>query len=136
MSDNVEINVNLLLFSVGGVHFGVDAEQVTEIAAYGGEPFDDLHWFHTELEYDGVPPTYHSPTIVTVRTKNDQSYRVIIDSMEDITEFNQNDINLFPPLLEPFAIRRGLWGVLHGNGHLVLLIDFQLLLKQNRSKIN
>ena len=135
MNDKGEIqlaSVNLLLFSVGGVHFGIDAEQVAGIAVYDGDQAEDLFWFHEELEYEDAAATYASPTVVTIRTGGVQSYRVIIDSMEDIAEFSQDDIRLFPALLEPFAIRRGLWGILPRNGFMVLLVDFQRLLRNKR----
>ncbi len=129
-------SVNLLLFSVSGVHFGIDAEQVSGIAVYDGDQAEDLFWFHEELEYGDAAVTYASPTVVTIRTGGVQSYRVIIDSMEDIAEFSQDDIRLFPELLEPFALRRGLWGILPVNGIMVLLLDFQLFLNQKLTVIN
>lgn len=129
-------SLNLLLFSVGGVHFGVDAEQVAGIAVYSGEQADDLHWFHEELAYGDAAPVYCSPTVITIRTGNAPSYRVIIDSMEDIAEVGQNDIGLFPALLEPFVRRSGMWGILSRDGIMVLLVDFQLLLKQRRPAEN
>ena len=129
-------SVNLLLFSVGGVHFGIDAEQVAGIGAYDGDQAEDLFWFHEELEYGDASVSYASPTVVTIRTGDEQSYRVIIDSMEDIAEFSQDDIRLFPELLEPFAMRRGLWGILPVNDIMVLLLDFQLFLKQKQTVIN
>lgn len=135
MSDKDDVRLDLLLFSVGGVYFAADAGQVSGIAAYGGEQGDDLFWFHKELGYGDESTAYLSPTVVTIRTGNEQSYRVIIDSMDDIAEFQQNDIIPFPALLEPFAVRRGLWAILAGSSPIVLLVDFQLLLKQKRIKI-
>ncbi len=134
MSDNDDTRLDLLLFSVGGAHFGVDAGQVTGIAVYEGEQADDLFWFHTEMGYEDNSVTYNSPTIVTIRTGKGSPYRMIIDSMEDIAEFNLNDIRIFPAILEPFVIRKGLWGILSRNGIMVLLVDFQLMLKQKRIK--
>jgi chemotaxis signal transduction protein len=134
MSDSDDIRLDLLLFSVGGVHFGADAGQVVEIAVYGGEQADDLFWFHKELEYGDVAPTYFSPTVVTIRTGGVQPYRVIIDSMEDVAGFLQNDIRLFPALLEPFALKRGMWGILLLHGRMVLLVDFIRLLKERQSR--
>lgn len=132
MNDVRDIRLNLLLFSVYGVCFGVEAGQVTGITLYDGEQADDLFWFHEELGYDTAVATYISPTVVTIRTGCESSYRVIIDRMEDVTEFSQNDICLFPSLLEPFTLRKGLWGILPRNKIMVLLLDFQRLLKERR----
>lgn len=136
MNDNGDIRLDLFLFSACGVHFGVDAGQVAGVTLYDGESADDLFWFHEELEFGDGAAAYLSPTIVTFRTEGVQSYRVIIDSMEDIAEFSQNDIRLFPALLEPFAIRKGLWGILPRNGNMVLLVDFHCLLKERHPEIN
>jgi chemotaxis signal transduction protein len=136
MSDPGDTKLNLLLFSVSGVHFGVDAEQVAEIADYDGENSEDLFWFHEELEYGAMAVRYASPTTISIRTGDEHSYRVIIDSMEDIAEFSLNGFHLFPALLKPFVVRKGLWGILTRNGKMVLLVDFQLLLKQKYSVTN
>ncbi|HXE96424.1 MAG TPA: hypothetical protein VN642_08465 [Dongiaceae bacterium] len=136
MSGEDDIRLELLFFSVGGVHFAVDSGQVAGIATYDGEQADDLFWFHEEMGYDGNSVSYHSPNIVTIRTGGVSSYRVIIDSMEDIAEFSQNDIRLFPPLLEVFSLRRGMWGVLPRHGRMVLLVDFKRLIREIRPDIN
>lgn len=128
--------LNLLLFSVCGVHFGVDAGQVSAVTAYDGEQGGDLFWLHEMLDYGDAAAGYVSPAVVTIRMAGAPPCQVVIDSMEDITEFSLNDIHLFPALLEPFAIKRGMWGILPLNGKMVLLVDFQLLLKQKRSGMN
>lgn len=136
MSDKGDIRLDLLLFSVSGVHFGVDAGQVAGIAVYDGEQADDLSWFHEKMGFGTKTVRYHSPTIVTIRTRAEVPCRVIIDSMEEIAEFSQKDISLFPTLLEPFALQKGMWGILPRHGHMVLLVDFQRLIKERRHDIN
>ena len=134
MNDTGDMRLGLLLFSVCGVHYGVAAEQVAGISSFDGAAADDLFWFHKELEYGDASPPYVAPMVATIRTGCVQSYRVIIDKMEDIAEYSQNDIRLFPELLEPFALRRGLWGILLRNGTMVLLVDFQRLLQVKRTE--
>lgn len=135
MNDTASVGaVNLLLFAVGGVSFGVDADQVAEIATYHGETADDLFWFHEEMGYGSKVVTYHAPTIITIRTGGASSCRVIIDSMEDIAEFSHNELTLFPALLEPFVLRRGLWGILPRRGSMVLLLDFTCLLRERGNR--
>ena len=124
-----ELNaLSLLLFSVGGVCFGVDADQVSGISVYNGESDKDLFWFHEEMGFGGRPVEYVSPTIITIRDVV-EPYRVIIDSMEEIAEFRLNEIGLLPRLLEPFTLRRGIWGVLPRKGSITLLMDFKLFLR-------
>lgn len=134
MSDQSGKQLNLLLFSVGGVHFAIDAEQAAVMAPYAGEEADDLFWFHEELDFGAAEITYHSPTIVTIRTREGQPYRVIIDSVEHIGEFSLDDITPFPPLLEPFSLRMGMWGILVRNERVVLLLDLLRLLKERSLK--
>lgn len=133
MSDHRGTYLNLFLFSVGGIHFAIDAEQAVAMTPYAGEEAGDLFWFHEEIGFGDESITYDSPTIVTIRTRDAHPYRVVIDSMEDIAEFRQNDIRLFPELLEPFTLRNGMWGILPRNGHLVLLVDILRLLKGKTS---
>ena len=119
--------LNLLLFTVGGVCFGIEANQVEEMAAYRAEEENDLFRLHELLNYGYDSITYSSPTILTIRTGGFRNFRIIIDSMEDIAEFSQNDIQPFPALLEPFTLRKGMWGILLLDGKMVLLLDFQRL---------
>jgi len=132
MNDNGHTRLDLLLFSVSGIQFGVDAEQIAGMAAYTGEQADDLFWFHKELEYGDASTTYLSPTVLTIKTGAGRPYRVIIDAMADIAECSQTDIRLFPAHLESVAARKGMWGILLRQGGMVLLMDFQLLLKHNQ----
>ncbi|OGU13905.1 MAG: hypothetical protein A2076_13345 [Geobacteraceae bacterium GWC2_53_11] len=133
MSEQPGAYLNLFLFSVGGVNFAVDAEQAEGMVPYAGEEDPDLFWAHEELGFGTTPVSYRTPTIITIRTAGAQPYRVIIDAMEDIAEFSRNDIRLFPGLLEPAALRNGMWGILLREGSLVLLVDFQRLIQKKRS---
>lgn len=130
-----EMRLNLLLFAIEQVHFAIDADQVAAVNTYAGEQQDDLFWFHEVLGYGDKPVVYSAPVIVTIRTEHERTYRVIIDSMEDIAEFSHSSLRLFPPLLEPFALRSGMWGVLPRDGEMILLVDFKRLLKQRVSAV-
>ncbi len=129
MSANEDTCLNLLLFSVGGVYFGIDAELTAGITEYRGEEAEDLFWFHDVVGYGGSIPLYSTPTIVTVRLEGHHSYRVIIDKMEAIAEICSGDIRPFPPLMEAFALPKGMWGITVREGHMVLLMDFTRLVR-------
>lgn len=129
MSDQVGKQLNLLLFSVGGVRFAIDADQVTGMTPYAGEEADDLFWFHEELDYGRGTPAYDDPVIIAIRTEDATSYRVVIDRMEDVAEICALGIRPLPPLLEPLLLRKGMWGVAERGGQMVLLVDFQRLLR-------
>lgn len=130
MSNQSQSYINLLLFSVGGVYFAIDAEQACGMTPYTSEEMDDLFWFHEELGFGARAVTYVTPTVVTIRLPEDRSYRVIIDSLEDIEEFSRHDIRLFPELLEPVALQRGMWGIVVKDDRMILLVDFERLLRE------
>jgi len=125
--------LKLVLFSAGGVSFGVEAGEAENIAAYSGESGDDLFWFHDLIDYGDDSISYSSPTIISIKTEGPGSKRIIIDSMEDIAEFSQNDIRPFPPLFEQFALRKGMWGILIMEEKLVLLMDFGLMMRNRHT---
>jgi hypothetical protein len=126
----IDMSLDLLLFSVCGVHFGVEAGQINGVSSYIGERSEDIFWFHEEFEYGAGVKKYFSPTVISIKTADSKPYRLIIDSMEDIAGFSQSDIRLFPPLLEPLAMQKGFWGIIIRNGVMVLLIDFQIFLNR------
>lgn len=129
MSAPVEIRLNLMLFRVDGIPFGCDADQISRVDASPGTGDETLHWFHRELGFPR-PVDYHSPTALTVRGADPSPYRVVIDQLEQIAEVGLAEIRLLPAPVEPFALARGIWGVLPREGRLVLLVDFQLLGKR------
>ena len=133
MIDKDGTYLNLFCFSVGGVHFAVDAEQTVGMAPYTGEEAEDLKWAHEILGFGNKAVTYHSPTTVTIRTLDAQPFRVIIDSMEDIMEFSRDDIRLFPQLLEPVALKNGMWGIADKDDRMILLVDFTRLLRERKN---
>lgn len=132
MTAITDMRLNLLLFSVGGVRFGMDSELASGVTEYSGEQDGDLFWFHDELGYGCDTPVYRAPSVVTVRTADARPYRVIIDALEDVAEISAMDIRPFPVLLEAAALRKGLWGILLQNGSMVLLVDFKRAAQERR----
>jgi chemotaxis signal transduction protein len=132
MKSPEDLELNLLLFSVGGVHFGIHAGQVSEMRAYRGERGDDLFWFHEHLPCGDRALPCALPTVITIQSEQERSFRVIVDRMEDMGLFALSEIRLFPPLVEPFALSCGLWGVLPRPGKLVFLLDVERWLPGKR----
>ncbi len=116
-------SLNLLRFSVAGICFGVDADQVTAISAYRDATDEDLVWFHEPMGFGTRTVEYRRPNVITVRSR-DGLDRVVIDSMEDIAELSQSGIRPLPAVLEPFALQRGIWGVLVRQDSMTLLLYF------------
>ena len=119
-----ELQLNLLLFTVGGVSFAVDAGQVGGMSGYLPEESGSLRWFHEVLGFNGREVIYRAPTVLSVKGVESGSCRVVIDAMEDIAEYGLHDIAPLPALLEPYAIRHGMWAVLKRDTGLTMLVDF------------
>lgn len=125
--------LNLLLFSVGGVHFGVDADQVEGTFSCQAGEGAGLFRFHREMGYGDDAISYAEPVIISIKTGSSQEYRVVIDMMEDVTGIVADDIHPFPPVVEPFALRKGMWGIVVKGGRMILLVDFLRMLKERRA---
>lgn len=123
-STSGELRLNLLLFTVGGVCFAVDAEQVDGMSEYPAEESDSLLWFHELLGFGDREVIYRTPTVLSVKTVECRTCRVVIDNMEDIAEYSVHDLAPLPTLLEPFAVRNGIWGVLKRDNTLTMMVDF------------
>lgn len=112
----------VLLFSVGGVHYGVSADQVLATAAPDapgdGGPLD----FRREMGRTAEPAF----ATVIVRTAGGGRLTVPVDALEEIAAVDPGDIRPLPPLVASHARSRGVWGVIPRPGRLHLLIDFAL----------
>ena len=93
---------------------------------------DDLVWLHEELGIGNVAIS-RNRVVFKIKTGEGASYRVMTDQVTDIVETDCRDIHPMPPLIELFALKRGLWGVLPRNGRLVLVIDFLLLAREKEA---
>ena len=138
MSDQMEsihdIRLDGLFFSVGALDFCADAGQIESTALFDGDGAEELVWLHRELGY-GASVEYLSPTILAIKRSGDLPYHLVVDRMTDITEIDARDIVPLPPLLEPFAMKRGIWGIIPREKQMVLMIDFLLLMRQKQSGV-
>jgi len=123
--------VQLLLFRLGGVQFGVPAEQVAGLREYGRagtEAATPPCWFHARLGFPEAPG-YRVPTAALVPRLDRPPEWVILDAIDDLLEVDLDAIRPFPALAGPHALRRGMWGILPWQGRLVLLVDLDQLLE-------
>ena len=129
MSEPPAPAINLLLFEVAGIPFALFAEEVEEFAAFDGGSDPELVWFHREFGFRETEVVYRAPVVVTVRTGGGPRFRLIIDRMQEIAPFDWRELRPLPALVEPFALEKGIWGVLPRGGRLVRLIDVRRLLR-------
>ena len=130
MNDNAATDgpagLELLLFRVGGVCFGIDAGQVEKMDSCGAEAPAGALWFHDLLDFGTLPVAYREPTLLSIKAPG-ETVGVIVDAVQEIAEFPFDAIRPFPPLVEPFALAKGMWGVLQRGEEIVPLLDFQRL---------
>jgi len=118
--------LEILLFRVGGVCFGVEADQVERVDSCGEGAQEGSFWFHDLVDFGEWPVVYRAPTLLLVKIAG-EAVGVVIDAVRDIAEFGLDAIRPFPPLVEPFVLPKGMWGVLQLDEEIVPLLDFQRL---------
>jgi hypothetical protein len=121
--------VNLLFFSACGVRFAVDADQVAGTAAFEEESEEGPPRLFTVMGCGDQSVDKRGATMLTIKSNNLEPFRLVVDVLEDMAGISVGDIRSLPPLIEPFALQRGMWGVIVRDGKLVLLMDFQRLMK-------
>lgn len=125
--------LDLLSFAVGGVAFAVDAATVAAVAfaadaavashERGEGEADDLFWFDEEIGYGRANVTYRTPVVLSIRN-HARPYRVVVDELREVASVGLDAISPLPALVEPLALRRGIWGTFWHEGGMVLLVDF------------
>lgn len=127
--DDDGFKLNLLFFSAGEVDFCADIDQIESMSAYFGEKSDEFVRLHQELGLV-APARDRNRVVFKIKTGEGRSYQVIADRMTDIVATDYCDIRPMPPLIELFALKKGIWGVLPRDGRLVMVIDFLLLARE------
>jgi len=147
-------NVNLLLFSVHNLSFGVCAEQVEELLedrAPGGQeetnteytiPYKGQNvrvtnfsiWIEKQRGTSLVPEHQKhddfytpSPKILIIKHQNEGYCGVRIDDLEDLATVSIKDIHSLPVIMQRTKRIQGLWGIALVKSRPVILIDFTQL---------
>ncbi|MBF0303317.1 MAG: hypothetical protein HQK73_09770 [Desulfamplus sp.] len=104
---------NILLFSAGGFFFGIYSSQVKTVDASNYDKGTTNRLLKTEL---------------IISPSDGHKYRVQIGVIEDIISVTKNDIAAFPAIIEPWAIKWGMWAVMPRNNRIYILLDFKYLI--------
>lgn len=119
--------LNLLRFEVGGACFAVESSQIAALLPFPGPGGSSAAWFHQALAY-AETPTYRAPVLAVVPVEEGPPRQLVMDALDELLDVGLDEIQPFPPLIEPFALRKGLWGVLPRGRQTVLLVDLRRLL--------
>ncbi|MGA2079661.1 MAG: hypothetical protein ABSH53_03475 [Holophaga sp.] len=123
-ADGPMADLELALFQVGGVRYGVEAGQVAGTEVFQGPGAVGVRWFHEIMGYPDGRVHYRDPVVLTL---HGAVGRIVVDGLEHLACVPLCDLRPFPPLAAPAARARGLWAVAKRGEHLVLLVDFDLL---------
>jgi chemotaxis signal transduction protein len=122
--------LEVLLFRVGSGHFGVPATQVASTTVYRpGDGDDEPLWFHLKAGCRPGPATEVS-VVADLRDGDGGFQRMVIGAMEDIVAVEVEDVRPMPAVVERYARRLGMWGVLPREGRIYILVDLNCLARQ------
>lgn len=122
-----ENTLTLVVFSVAGVRFGVDTRQVAAISDYTPDADPEGVILLAERFANHTPSRPCSPTAILELRCNSRIYRVAVDRVEEFIEISGDAILPLPDLVQPYAVKSGIWGVAVRDGRMLLLLDFDQL---------
>lgn len=132
------VAMDLLIFRERGYRLGLDAIQIEEILRVQELDLQrDISGSICSFYRDGVevPVVEMAAYIGLERSKEDEysklllvnveqsTWGFLIGEPEDIVPVAVEDIELLPDLIKPMIKGSGIWGVVRGEGEMVVLID-------------
>lgn len=121
-------NVGILVFSVGGVSFGVESSQIAAIdPGRTGGGFKIIKLNALLGLADGSDND--AGVVLEFRQECSTNRLLLVDKIEDIFEIPLSDIQLLPEVIAERVLQRGIWGVIQQGNNILLLIDINRLLK-------
>ncbi len=112
-----------LLFSVTGIRFGVDTQQVSAILERQEAEDVALPCIAADaaLSIEQGVVAYHQPKVLLIRHAD--RFGLLVDSPEEIVDVTIDALRPLPELWRTARIETPIWGVLLYRGDIVLLID-------------
>jgi len=112
----------LLVFCAGSLLFGADADKIDSLDPFDpDDPPRHAVPFHQAIGL-GCSPPFRFPEVCTISRGKDVC-RLIIEAPEDIICADTRLLQPLPPLVAPFALRRGIWAALPGKRGILLALD-------------
>ena len=101
--------LHALIFSVMGVWFGADMEQIKEVADPGrNEDIEEnIVGFHEEFPFPGRQITYQAPRILYLKNGR----RILVDNVDEVRVLPIDCIRPLPNFLEKCRQSNAIWGV-------------------------
>jgi len=121
-------NISILVFSVGGVRFGVEASQITAIDQERISVEDELIRLGTLLGLSESTDN-NAGVLLELRHESITKRLLLVDKIEDIIEIPLTDIQLLPAVIAERLLGRGIWGVIQKGDKILILLDIHRVLK-------
>ncbi|MBT5632254.1 MAG: hypothetical protein HOJ13_05950 [Nitrospina sp.] len=114
--------LHALIFSVKGVRFGADMEQIKEVA--DPDRIEDVGKnivrFNEEFSFPDCQITYQAPRILFLKS----GAKILVDEVEEVRILPIDCIRPLPRFLEKCRQPNDIWGVALVEGEIILLLDF------------
>ena len=114
--------LHALIFSVMGVWFGADMEQIKEVA--DPDRIEDVGKnivrFNEEFSFPDCQITYQAPRILFLKS----GAKILVDEVEEVRILPIDCIRPLPRFLEKCRQPNDIWGVALVEGEIILLLDF------------
>jgi hypothetical protein len=128
-SGQVRSTLDILVFTVGGVHCGIDGELIgrmllPEEAEYGKVA---VRWFHQALTFGDREVVYQNPRVITFNRAG-AAAGLVIDQPRDLIRVPVGSIRPLPAFFALTPGLRPLWGAFVLEEQVVLLVEPQRLL--------
>jgi chemotaxis signal transduction protein len=133
-----EDTLELLVFNLAGFACAVETSQVESLHEFTAEDTAELLWIDRLLGFDGPDMfDYIKPGIISLKCGEYTGCRIVIDSVEDITSCNLDEISPLPLLVEQFTGKNGIWAVVrHDQDKLIFIVDLYKAVSSYQHKIS
>jgi len=116
--------IEFLVFSVGGIRFGADMEQVSKISRREDEnrAGQKIFNFHEMINFKKIDCSYKSPKAILLKDCNEE-IGILVDSPEGIISRTARDIQPIPSSIKLKKGSRAIWGATVIEDDIILLVD-------------
>lgn len=123
----LENNISILVFSVGGVRFGVESSQIVSIdpdRTNAGFSIYSLDSILGLAEGDDNS----NPVALEFWQRDNKRSLVLVDCVEDMFVIPQSDIRLLPKVIAERVQQTGIWGVVQRDDNIIILLELSVVL--------
>jgi chemotaxis signal transduction protein len=129
------VELELLIFTVGGIAMAVDTAQVEEMLrpAEAERREVETRMFHENLFSGERASSYSEPMVLMIR--EGPPYGIVVDRPDEITKVPLQRIQPLPALIEKHALSKAVWGIALKDDKMIMLVDFYQLPVMEAMKI-